>query len=169
MARVGITDISAHGFWVSVSKTLGSTRTPKQCRSKWCVIGSTHLLLCYIDIHNSAGLMRSKPKSEGKARHAGVRWTTISWFASTCCVCVLLIVVPARHLVYRIASLNVDEETDIDWGSLNDPSWMWSRHSLQRRWRGLKASLVSDSMSHRGESMTFSTFIPLYIPDRCRT
>jgi hypothetical protein len=63
----------------------------------------------------------------------------------------LLIVVPARHLVHRIASLDVDEETDIDWKSLNDPSWMWSSHSLQQRWRRLKAPIDTDGMSYRGE------------------
>jgi hypothetical protein len=41
LAKAGITDTSARGFWVSVSKALGDTRTPKQCRNKWCVIGST--------------------------------------------------------------------------------------------------------------------------------
>ena len=63
----------------------------------------------------------------------------------------LLIDDPARHHMYRIASLNVDEEVDIDWKSLSDDSWMWSSHSLQRRWRRLKAPIDTDGMSHRGE------------------
>ena len=157
--------MSARGFWVSVSKALGGTRTPKQCRSKWCVIGSTRCNVISTQLRRFDTL-QAKNGNEGKAR-----WSKVDSYilickyvlrvrASDCC---------PRHLVYRIASLNVDEETDIDWASLNDPSWMWSRHSLQRRWRGLKASLVSDSMSHRGESMTFCTFISLYISDRCRT
>jgi Myb-like DNA-binding protein len=68
LARVGKTDMSARGFWVSVSKALGGTRAPKQCQNKWC---STHF--------NSAGLIRSKAKSETKARHGGgVTLTAIS-------------------------------------------------------------------------------------------
>lgn len=47
LAKVGMTDTSARGFWVSVSKTFSGTRTPKQCRNKWCVIGSTHLVILY--------------------------------------------------------------------------------------------------------------------------
>src|SRR5713226_982321 len=47
LARVGKTDMSARGFWVSMSKALGGTQTPKQCRNKWCVIGPTHfIMLC---------------------------------------------------------------------------------------------------------------------------
>lgn len=73
--------------------------------------------------------------------------------------------------MYRIASLDVDEETDIHWKSLNDPSWMWSSHSLQQKWRGLKARIDTDGMSHRGEYMTyvlymFCTLISRYIPHR---
>jgi len=45
LAKVGITNTSASGFWVSVSKELHGTRTPKQCRNKWYVIVSTHLML----------------------------------------------------------------------------------------------------------------------------
>ena len=70
LARAGTTDTSARGFWVSVSKALNGSRTPKQCRSKWCVIDSTHCSMLYQRI--SAGLIRSKSKSEMKARRAGV-------------------------------------------------------------------------------------------------
>jgi hypothetical protein len=83
LAKAGKTDMSVRGFWVSVSKAFGGTRTPKQCRNKWCVIASTHLMLYR---HSSAGLIRSKAKSEMKTRHAGVRQTAIFWFASTCCM-----------------------------------------------------------------------------------
>ncbi len=87
----------------------------------------------------------------------------------------LLVVVPARHQVHRIASLDVDEETGIDWKSLNDSSWdMWSCHILQQKWRWLKASSNTDGMSHRGEYMTyilhtFCTLISPYILHRRHT
>jgi hypothetical protein len=41
LAREGRTDMSARGYWVSVSKAFDSTRTPKQCQNKWCVLGSS--------------------------------------------------------------------------------------------------------------------------------
>ena len=75
LARVGKTDMSARGFWVSVSKALGDTQTPKQCRSKWCVIGLTHFVMLYRS--DSAGLIRSKANPETRARHGGVTWTAI--------------------------------------------------------------------------------------------
>ncbi len=43
LAKIGIRDMSAQGFWVSVSKALNGTWTPKQCQGKWCVISSTQL------------------------------------------------------------------------------------------------------------------------------
>ncbi|KAI0265504.1 hypothetical protein BGY98DRAFT_547795 [Russula aff. rugulosa BPL654] len=53
-------------------------------------------------------------------------------------------------LVCKIASLDLDEETDIDWKSLKDASWnRWSSHSLKQRWKSLKASINNDGMSHR--------------------
>jgi hypothetical protein len=70
--------------------------------------------------------------------------------------CILLIVVLARQQVYRIASLDLDEETDIDWKNLKDASWnRWSSHSLKQRWKSLKASINNDGMSHRGEYMIY--------------
>jgi hypothetical protein len=71
----------------------------------------------------------------------------------------LLITVLARHKMYRIASLDVGKETDVDWKSLGDPSWnMWSGHILQQKWRRLKALCKADSaMCHRGE---YTKFIP---------
>ena len=55
--------------------------------------------------------------------------------------------------MHRIASLDVDSESDIDWKSLSDPMWnMWSSHCLQSKWRYLKASLNADGVvGHRGE------------------
>ncbi|KAH9012572.1 hypothetical protein EDB85DRAFT_1877650, partial [Lactarius pseudohatsudake] len=71
------------------------------------------------------------------------------------------------YQVHRIASLDVDDENDIDWRSLSDPAWnMWSDHFLRQKWRQLKASCNTDSiMCHRGGYMTsilskFSTSHP---------
>jgi hypothetical protein len=67
----------------------------------------------------------------------------------------LLIVVPVRHQVYRIASLNVDKEADVDWKSLNNSWNMWSSQVLQQKWRRLKAFINADAMSQRGGYMTY--------------
>lgn len=57
----------------------------------------------------------------------------------------------------RIDSLNVVNESDIDWKSLSDPTWnMWSGHCLQQKWRSMKiACKLDDSVCHRGECTTF--------------
>ncbi|KAH9988303.1 hypothetical protein BJV77DRAFT_1022435 [Russula vinacea] len=109
LARDGKTDVSARGFWVSVSKALGGTRTPKQCRNKW------------------SDSLRGKIENEGKTR---------CWKEEDSYI-----------LVCKIASLDVDEETDIDWRSLRDPSWnMWSARFLRQKWRKLKASYTADEV-----------------------
>jgi hypothetical protein len=66
LVREGKTDVSARGFWVSVSKALSGTRTPKQCRNKWCVLCSNHIIKLYLC--NYAGLTRSEVRSKTKAR-----------------------------------------------------------------------------------------------------
>ena len=75
--------------------------------------------------------------------------------------------------MHRIASLDFDEEADIDWRSLSDPSWdTWSVKVLKNKWKGLKASCNADGgvKCHRGEYMAFicQFFLP-YILDRRRT
>jgi hypothetical protein len=58
--------------------------------------------------------------------------------------------------MYRIASLDVDDESDIDWNTLVDTTWnMWSGHFLQQKWRRIKASCNAGVMCHRGVYMTF--------------
>ena len=60
--------------------------------------------------------------------------------------------------MHRIASLDVDSESDIDWKLLCDPMWnMWSSHFLQSKWRNLKASNAAGVVGHCGEySCSFS-------------
>ncbi|KAF8260200.1 hypothetical protein EI94DRAFT_1706477 [Lactarius quietus] len=55
-------------------------------------------------------------------------------------------------LICKIASLDLDNDSDIDWKSLSDPSWnMWTGHHLQQKWRWLKASYNADRVTcHRG-------------------
>lgn len=42
----------------------------------------------------------------------------------------------------RVASLGVDDDSEIDWKLLADPDWnLWSAHQLQRRWQSLKKGI----------------------------
>jgi len=55
-------------------------------------------------------------------------------------------------LILKIASLDLDDESDIDWKSLNDPMWdMWSGRRLQQKWRSLKVTCNAGdgTLSHR--------------------
>ncbi|KAG9080524.1 RNA polymerase I enhancer binding protein [Ceratobasidium sp. 370] len=56
----------------------------------------------------------------------------------------------AYILVHKVASMPVQDDTEIDWKLLPDPQWnLWSAHQLQRRWFGLKKTLKdADTMPH---------------------
>ncbi|OCB89576.1 hypothetical protein A7U60_g3268 [Sanghuangporus baumii] len=57
----------------------------------------------------------------------------------------------AYILVHKIASLNVNDDSEIDWKLLNDETWnLWSAHTLQRRWLTLKRSIRGhEEMTHQ--------------------
>lgn len=58
------------------------------------------------------------------------------------------------HVICRVDSMNVRDDTEIDWKLLPDENWnIWSVHSLQRRWLTMKRSIKGyEEMSHGGES-----------------
>ncbi|PFH51275.1 hypothetical protein AMATHDRAFT_142885 [Amanita thiersii Skay4041] len=57
----------------------------------------------------------------------------------------------AYILIHKIDSLDVNDDTEIDWKLLPDPAWnLWSAHSLQRRWLTMKRSVPNYAeMSHK--------------------
>lgn len=61
-------------------------------------------------------------------------------------------VIPSKTKEPRVDSLNVRDDTEIDWKTLPDPGWnFWSAHSLQRRWLTLKRSIKGfEDMTHQG-------------------
>jgi len=54
-------------------------------------------------------------------------------------------------LVHKIDSLNVRDDTEIDWKTISDADWnLWSAHTLQRRWFTLKRSVKGhENMTHQ--------------------
>ncbi|KAF9569102.1 hypothetical protein CPC08DRAFT_624330 [Agrocybe pediades] len=54
-------------------------------------------------------------------------------------------------LVHKVDSLNVRDDTEIDWKLIPDPDWnLWSAHTLQRRWLTLKKSVKGyEDMTHQ--------------------
>ena len=60
--------MSGRGYWVSVSKAMGVTRTPKQCQSKWCVLDSSSNDILFMQFYRSESL-EGKMKNVGKIRH----------------------------------------------------------------------------------------------------
>ena len=64
---------------------------------------------------------------------------------------------PSMHteqpLLCRVDSLNVRDDSEIDWKLLPDEHWnSWSAHSLQRRWLTMKRSIKGhEEMSHTGK------------------
>ncbi|RXW25268.1 hypothetical protein EST38_g638 [Candolleomyces aberdarensis] len=57
----------------------------------------------------------------------------------------------AYILVHKVDSLNVNDDTEIDWKTLPDHDWnLWSAHTLQRRWLTMKRSVKGhEEMSHQ--------------------
>lgn len=55
-------------------------------------------------------------------------------------------------------SLNVRDDTEIDWKLLSDPDWnLWSAHALQRRWLTLKKSVKGyEDMTHQGRFLSLN-------------
>ncbi|KAF8631550.1 hypothetical protein AX15_002305 [Amanita polypyramis BW_CC] len=58
----------------------------------------------------------------------------------------------AYILIHKIDSLDVNDDTEIDWKTLPDPAWnLWSAHTLQRRWLTMKRSVPHfENLSHQG-------------------
>ncbi|CAA7260050.1 unnamed protein product [Cyclocybe aegerita] len=54
-------------------------------------------------------------------------------------------------LVHKVDSLNVRDDTEIDWKLISDADWnLWSAHTLQRRWLTLKKSVKGyEEMTHQ--------------------
>jgi len=62
----------------------------------------------------------------------------------------------AYILVCKLASLNINDDTEIDWKLLNDEDWnLWSAHQLQRRFQTLKKSVKGY------ETMTFHEILDI--------
>jgi hypothetical protein len=60
--------------------------------------------------------------------------------------------VSKAHLLFRIASLDLDTEEGIRWNTLLDEGWRtWTCHKLQQRWAVLRKSVHSPGVTHRGE------------------
>jgi Myb-like DNA-binding protein REB1 len=54
-------------------------------------------------------------------------------------------------LVHKVDSLNVRDDTEIDWKLIPDADWnLWSAHTLQRRWLTLKKGVKGyEEMTHQ--------------------
>ena len=64
------------------------------------------------------------------------------------------VLAPVGLYCHRVDSLNVRDDTEIDWKLLPDENWnVWSAHALQRRWLTMKRSIKGhEEMSHAGTS-----------------
>ncbi|KAJ7240321.1 hypothetical protein B0H12DRAFT_1024784 [Mycena haematopus] len=53
-------------------------------------------------------------------------------------------------LIHKIDSLNVRDDTEINWKTISDPEWnLWSAHVLQRRWLTMKKGVKGfEDMTH---------------------
>lgn len=105
----------------------------------------THRLLSRLDT------LSGKFKNEGKP----VRWSQLDAYIlvhkSVLFFHCVSKDIGLRHLC-RIDSLNVHDDSEIDWKKLPDEHWnTWSPHTLQRRWVCMKRSIKGhEDMTHAG-------------------
>ena len=61
---------------------------------------------------------------------------------------------------FRVDSLNVRDDSEIDWKTLPDPNWnLWSAHTLQRRWLTMKRSVRGfEDMTHAGSVYQLASY-----------
>ena len=57
-------------------------------------------------------------------------------------------------LLFRVASMEVRDDSEIDWKLLSDDDWnLWSAHTTQRQWRKLKQTILGhEEMGFQGSS-----------------
>ncbi|KAG6833913.1 hypothetical protein H0H87_007924 [Tephrocybe sp. NHM501043] len=68
-------------------------------------------------------------------------------------------------LVHKVAALNVNDDTEIDWKLLPDPGWnIWSAHSLQRRWLTMKRGIKGWEEMSQQEILDILRVRKQYIP-----
>lgn len=115
-------DLNNDIFWTTVSERMGGTRTRGQCRIKW-----TDGLSATV----KAGARGGEADSMKRDRWSGK---------------------DAYILVHKLDSLQVTDDSEVDWKSLPDDTWnMWSAHILQVRWQTMKKSIRGwEYMSFRG-------------------
>ena len=55
-------------------------------------------------------------------------------------------------VIYRVASLDASDESEIRWNNLKDTTWkMWSGNNLRKRWAHLRETVEDfDNKTHKG-------------------
>ncbi len=142
-------DIDNDIFWGVVSQRMGGKRGRQQCRIKW--YGILRPQMCaWLIVRGRTDSLAPQLKNTGERP----RWSAMDAYIlvhkyagsplRTCC---------RLQSVCRVDSMNVRDDTEIDWKLLPDENWnIWSAHSLQRRWLTMKRSIKGfEEMSHAGE------------------
>lgn len=139
-------------FWGVVSQRMGGKRGRQQCRIKW--YGEWQRLeMCVtdMDVHRTDSLA-PQLKNTGERP----RWSPMDAYIL---VHKYVLLSGQQRIVwyswyfFRVDSMNVRDDTEIDWKLLPDENWnIWSAHSLQRRWLTMKRGIKGfEEMSHAGE------------------
>jgi len=135
-------------FWGKVSDLMGGTRGRQQCRIKWFVCYDLDVMLL-IHYKTRTDALSKTVKNEGQKP----RWSQQDAYILVHKWASKLLLVTFHNLFFRIDSMNVRDDTEIDWKVIPDPDWnLWSAHTLQRRWLTLKNSVKGhEDMTHQGE------------------
>ena len=145
-------------LWSIVSARMGGRRGKQQVRDKWLVLVFRHSSRLLI-VQRRLNQLRSRVQNESEK----VIWTDSD------SVVLLRRYGPSFRSTYtlaadtpvdcRLASLNLEDESEINWNALSDGNWnLWSPHILQRHWVSLKKSVKNH------EDRTFSGMVLCLCP-----
>ncbi|PVF99992.1 hypothetical protein CPB86DRAFT_872205 [Serendipita vermifera] len=123
-------------LWSEVVKRMGGTRSRAQIKTKWYkLFYDGQISITYI-------LARQDNLNKRLKADGGRRWLPFDSYI----------------LVHKIASMNVTDDSEIDWKLLSDDGWnLWSPHILQKRWLNMKRGIVGH------EEMPFHELLDILI------
>lgn len=125
-------------LWSTVSARMGGRRGKQQVRDKWLVLQlghSSRLLMAQRRLNQ----LRSRVQNDTEK----LTWTNkdsvilLRRYGPSFHSTFTNPADPRRH--YRLASLELEDESEINWNALSDGDWnLWSAHTLQRHWAKMK-------------------------------
>ncbi|KAH9947219.1 hypothetical protein B0H21DRAFT_740145 [Amylocystis lapponica] len=131
--------------WERVSRIVG--RMSSDCRDRY----RNHIQDSELRISDFLGVVSQRMGNRRGRQQCRIKWTdSLSTQIKNMGERPRWSQMDAYILVHKIDSMNVRDDSEIDWKLLPDEHWnVWSAHSLQRRWTTMKRGIKGyEEMSH---------------------